>query len=394
MEIEKLQVIGLILVVLIGLAAYLAYRYLLINPRDSIVDPATYLGKLSNPASIYARPATGKLYSPLQADIMPMDKLLLVDINGDPDYTCIELQVFDDNRGKGARVILYHHQGPVDSYYTSADFVDPAETQRYSILPDINYHLNIAPSGVSATLKFLDRAGKSIELNLQETPGHKLEPGFLAPVGSNKDILFSYFPFFHMKNMNFVLRSGTALSVKIDGVPRSPAQIPVPVNWKMVYLSRYAAAPIIGCWNQAYNGELPALQPGSQLSYLAGQNRYELVENAGHYEIRRLIGFNEQHEINFEFSPPIPDLPALKDDSQINGRFSAGADETPGIIAGEYHLKRQGQTIEMTIQPLESWQPIPGQLWVKTWTWKGSVTLAAGGTVSLKSAWMRGAAGK
>ena len=394
MEVGRFQVIGLIIVVLLGLAAYLVYRYLLINTRDSVVDPTTYLGRLSNPASLYARPATGKLYSPLQADLIPMDKLLLVDLDDDPDYTCIELQVFDDTRGKGARVILYHHHGPVDSYYTSTDFIDRAETQRYFIPPDINYHFDIGPSGVSAALKFLDQAGKSIELNLQEAPGHKLAPGFLAPVGGNKDILFSYFPFFHMKNMNFVLRSGTMLSVKIDGVPRTPVQIPVPVNWEMVYLSRYAAAPIIGRWNQAYNGELPALQPGSQLSYLAGQNRYELVENAGHYEIRRLIGFNDQHEINFEFSPPIPDLPALKDGSEITGRFTAGADGTPGIIAGEYHLKRQGQPIEMIIHPLESWQPNPGPLWVKTWTWEGIITLEVDGTVYLKSAWVRGAAGE
>jgi hypothetical protein len=45
-------------------------------------------------------------YSPFNADVAPMDRLLLVDIEDDPEYSGIELQVFDDARGQGARVLL------------------------------------------------------------------------------------------------------------------------------------------------------------------------------------------------------------------------------------------------------------------------------------------------
>jgi hypothetical protein len=132
-----------------------------------------------------------------------------------------------------------------------------------------------------------DKEGKSIEFNLKEASRKNWSKGFLAPIGGGSAITFDYFPFFFMKDMNFVLRSGTELVIKIGGEQRTPAQIPVPANWEMVYLSRYTASPIIGRWNRPYDGELPALQPEPQLTYQDGQTRYELVDNAGHYEIRK-----------------------------------------------------------------------------------------------------------
>lgn len=51
-----------------------------------------------------------------------------------------------------------------------------------------------------------------------------------------------------------------------------------------------------------------------------GQTRYELVDNAGHDEIRKISGFDDKHIISFEFSQPIPDLPGLKDGIALNGR--------------------------------------------------------------------------
>ena len=93
--------------------------------------------------------------------------------------------------------------------------------------------------------------------------------------------------------------------------------------------------------------------------------------------------------MSFEFAPPIPDLPGLKDMIELSGRFSAGADGILGIVAGTYHITRQGNVIEMEIQPQEGWQPMPGPLWVTTWLWKGTITVGADHTISLKSAWLR-----
>jgi hypothetical protein len=234
-----------------------------------------------------------------------------------------------------------------------------------------------------------DKDGKSIEFELKETSHTNWAQGFLAPVGGSEAITCDHFPFYHMKNMNFMPQKGAAPLVKIGGERRASATLPVPVNWQMVYLARYTDSPIIGQWNKPYNGELPALQPTQQLVCQSGQITYELVDNAGHFEIRKMTSRGDRHAISFEFSPAIPDLPAMKDGAEVSGRFSAGADEVRGIVAGKYNVVRHQQIIEMGIHPLEGWQPFPGAIWVKTWVWKGVFTIGSNSQVFLKSEWIR-----
>ncbi|MDM7999525.1 MAG: hypothetical protein QUS33_05890, partial [Dehalococcoidia bacterium] len=54
-----------------------------------------------------------------------IDKLMLLDIEDDPEYAAIELQTFNDTRGQAAIVLLYHHTGPADIYYTNKAFMEP-----------------------------------------------------------------------------------------------------------------------------------------------------------------------------------------------------------------------------------------------------------------------------
>ena len=123
--------------------------------------------------------------------------------------------------------------------------------------------------------------------------------------------------------------------------------------------------------------------------YQDGQVSYELTDNAGHFEIRKMTSCGDRHKISFEFSSAIPDLPAMKDGAEVSGKFSAGADEVSGIVAGAYHVLRHGQIIEMEILPLEGRQLFPGVLWVKTWAWNGTITINSHDSVSLKSGWIR-----
>lgn len=162
--------------------------------------------------------------------------------------------------------------------------------------------------------------------------------GFLAPVGGGTTITIDYFPFFPMKGMKFVRRWGSKITITVDGKARTPQELPIPVNWEFVYLSRYSTDPIIGCWNRTYDGELFPMRPEEQSAYQDEQTLYELVNNAGHYEIRRMIGFSDGHNVSFEFSPPIPDLPNLKDGIKLSGYFSVGADESWELLLGSIIL--------------------------------------------------------
>lgn len=373
-----------------GIAAFIGCRYLMVNTKDSVVNSQKYLGYHSNPAAIYTGSSTEQFYSPFNIAVVPMDKLMLVDIEDDPEYTSIELQTFNDTRGQGARVLLYRHAGPAESYYTDEAFaIQGSCRDTFFLAPKMAYRFDVTVSGLDASLSMHDHTGKSIEFRVKEAPRKKWSQGFLAPIGGSDAVTFDHFPLYHMKGMNFVLRLDSEIAVRIGGEERQPKKLPIPTDWEFVYLSRYTAAPIIGCWNRPHDGELPPLQPEQHMIYQDGQTRYDFVNNARHYEIRKMTGFNDNHEVYFEFSPPIPNLPGLKDEVKLTGRFSAGADETSGIVAGAYHIARQGNVINMEIRPQKGWQPMPGPLWVTTWIWKGMITVGADRTVSMTSKWIR-----
>jgi hypothetical protein len=380
-----------ILVVVVGLAiaAVVISRRVFINTQASAVDSERYLEHRTNAVEIYGQPGNGRFHSPLNARVAQMDKLLLVSFEGDPEYEAIELQTFDDRRGRAARVLMYFHKGPADYYYSDSTFVDPSETTRNVVAPDMQYAFKVTASGVDASLRFRDKHGKPVEFTLKEREHPRWAKGFLAPVGGSEAVVFDHFPFYYMKNMNFMPRRGAAPVVRIGGALRTPATLPVPVDWEMVYLTRYTDAPIIGQWNRPTDGELPALQPTQQLKCQDGQTTYELLDNHGHLEIRKMVTIGERHRIDFQFSPAIPDLSAMKAGSDVSGRFSAGADGVTGIVAGTYRVARRAETVEMEILPLEGWQPLPGTTWVRTWAWNGRMTLGSDGQVFLKSRWTR-----
>lgn len=372
-----------------GIAAILISRYVLIGTKASVVDPRRYLGHRENDAGLYGRPGTGVFYSPLNARVASMDKLLLVDFGGDPVYASIELQTFDDARGRAARVLMYPHRGPAEYYYSDPAFVDPAETSRNFVDPDMRYAFEVTASGLDASLSMRDKDGTSVAFALKETHHKKWARGFLAPVGGSRAVIFDHFPLYHMKNMNFMPRRGAAPVVTVGGERRTPATLPVPLDRQMVYLTRYTDSPIIGQWNRPYRGELQALRPDRPSVCEDGATTYELADNAGHLEIRGMTSRGDRHAVSFEFSPPIPDLPAMKDGAEVAGRFAAGADEVRGIVAGTYRVLRRGPAVEMEIRPLKGWQPFPGALWVRAWTWKGTITIDTEGRVFLDAAWSR-----
>lgn len=94
-------------------------------------------------------------------------------------------------------------------------------------------------------------------------------------------------------------------------------------------------------------------------------------------------------DINHKMALEVKDLICLKDKSETEGNFCAGADSADGIVAGTYRIRREGNLIEMEIHPLEAWQPIPGKIWVKTRGWKSSITVSPDQSVSMRSSWIR-----
>lgn len=74
--------------------------------------------------------AAGVVYNPFSIDIDPMERLLLVNIENDPDtlYIGFDPQVFDDEiNGTGHLVIGWRADGRVDVYHQPALRLNPAK---------------------------------------------------------------------------------------------------------------------------------------------------------------------------------------------------------------------------------------------------------------------------
>jgi len=157
-----------IIVAIAGIIVWILSKYVFINTKTSVVNHNRYLGNHTNPAGIYGQPGSGKFYSPLNARVAELDKLLLVNMKDDPEYDGIELQTFDDARGQAARVLLYHHTGPADDYYSDAAFINEGEAIHTFVVPDMRYSFEVSTSGLNASLEMKDKNGKSIEFVLKE----------------------------------------------------------------------------------------------------------------------------------------------------------------------------------------------------------------------------------
>jgi len=362
-----------------------------IQTKAYSVDQARYLGNRRNASSIYGSPGRGVFYSPFNLSLEAMSRLLLVDVDDDPVYGTIELQVFDDEQGRGASVLLYHKDGRIDTYYTSGlnreVYLDRSRGQA-SLNDDIEYRFEVTALGLDAQLRLEDEAGRNIAFHIRENQPAKKTFDILAPAGAMIDDLAG-FPFFYMKRTAFVKRAGTQIDVEIGGVKRNPVAIPVAINGTFVFLARYCTEPIVGTWNEAFTGQLDPLSPGQAGEAREGGTTYRLVHNDGHCEIASMTRVGCGHEISLAFSPPVPDLVGLKDGVTIGGRFSSGADGTTGIVAGAYRLYRSGARIELVMQPIQGWQPMPGKRWVKLYRWCAQVEADGRDRVTVKAAWTR-----
>ncbi len=358
------------------------------NTKQYSVNQTAYLGVQSNQTTIYTDKESDCFYSPFSLDISPMEKLMLIDFKGDSLYETIELQVFDDYRGKGAAVILYGKNGMNDVYFTDSVFVNLALFQGHlSIDKHIAYSLQTTDSGLDAYVKLKDKLGRKIEVKVKERSNKSPKTSFLAPIGGIIKT-FTFFPLFYMEDFNFVKRSGTALTVTINNKALQASKIPILLNGSFVYLSRYSTKPVICCVNEQYTGELKPLFPLKDYSCKDGNMNYTLVNNNGHLEINKINCNDSKSNVSVTFSPSIPDLINLKNGAKISGKFSFEVDCISGIVAGEYQIVRTNENLSISMSPKEAYSPMNGHLWVLSYKWIANMQFHENGKVTMQSKWI------
>jgi hypothetical protein len=365
----------------------------------------------TNDPTIYTAPASGKFYSPLDLAFDPMERLALLNFEDDPDYNCLELQLFDDDvKGKGAAALMYRNDGKLDFYMTTGLCLDRKNAEVGEgvgewITQDFDYRLEITPRGVDCYAALTLKDGRSLKFRIKENRRRPTRPiTILAPLGAGIQRP-NFMPLFRMHDIDLVQRAVAQFEWKIGDDARSPINLPMPMpyNGKMVYFVRFCPDPMIGLLNRAYDGPLPALAPDRTSGFLHQGMTYDLIDNEGHYEVRRASTCNPKHEMFIIFSPALPDVACLGNGVELHGRFGVGVDDTADIVAGAYEIRRKGDQIDMAMQPTENWSPRGGWLvkltlmffpsifrtWVKTYRWSAALTLRQDRSPVMRSTWTR-----
>ena len=354
------------------------------------------------------------LHIPFDIAIDPMERLLLVNFEKDPDslYVGFEPQVFDDRaNGKGHLVIGWRKDGRVDVYHEpgvrpDAHKYDIAGKGLANMLEREMSHayFEVNDQGVQAHYSFSDLQDRTILIRINEKHPRKRKPfGLLAPMGDVAENP-SAMPLVLLQDFYFVRKKHSDITVSVNGRPHQADMLPLPIDGTRMTFIRYSAAPLIATFNPALNGSLPLIsaEEGSSL-VRHGQSEIHLEWANGYPSIRRMVFQNNRYPVELRFDQPFPALTSLGHTAITGGRFSIEAHPTTGRIAGNYSIEKEGDRIKIVIVPSEGWKPRPDKLslrflytvakvfkkWPATYQWTAEIEAAGHGDYTMTSGWKR-----
>jgi hypothetical protein len=387
---------------------------------ESPPQPESIYGDGGSPAE---GPSALPVVSPFHLDIDPMEGLLLVNFEGDPDriYLGLEPQAFDDPiHGRGLLVLGWRVDGRVDVFHDPELRLDP-ETygiagkglHRMEERSFAGARFELGPAGVQVDLRFQDLEGREVRLLVRESDTRPRRPfGLLAPMGSAASDPPAL-PLVYVHDFYFVRRAGSEVRIEIDGRTHRGDPIPLLLDGTWVHFLRYSPDPFIVTWNPAVEGipELLEVCTGAAPERFHAEARgvrYDLSANGGFHEIRRMSRREGAHEVVVEFAPAFPHLLALRDGIHVSGEFRISAHPTVGTVAGRWRVTRQGRELHMEAIPSGGWTPgeVPRvvrilfravslfRTWPTTYHWQGTLRLPPEGEeeealLSFESAWKR-----
>lgn len=358
---------------------------------------------------IYSKKAGGCYYSPFSISFDDMEHLILVNFEKDPDefYNTFELQqARDQNNRKRFLVIAYRIDGGSDVYhqpeYPFASQSGILNDTEFIESPLDEAKFEISDDSLDVFFSFTDKAGRKITVKVNEDKTKKKKPFFLlAPVGviSKKPVSL---PFYSLYRMSFIRKKHAVIEIDIDKVKRKPDTFPLPLDFSKNFFTRYSADTFNVDLNKNYNGSLSPLIPVGNKTEVNGIT-YELTDNKGHPEIKRMTAKKRNHEIMIDLHPPLPDIACLNEKIHLDGQFTIRTDNSSGTLTGEYFIEKQGLEIMMRIHPSGGWQPNEKRSilkilflavkvfkdWPKSYVWNARISLSEPDRLLMKSQWER-----
>lgn len=374
-----------IIVVIVVISLLISKGIITMKTRSTVVNEAKFLKAKKSYAAASPSTLQEKMIHPFSLEIEPMDKLILFDIENDPLYTTLELQEFNDETSKGLIILMYRKDKEIDVYHTKGiahDFYKGSSNGSVKEIVTEEYHFTKTDSEFRFLIHFRDKDNKEIYIKaIEDNPG-KEHFSILAPAGDMIDN-FTSFPLFFMKETAFLEKDHAQIEIRIGEEHRVPVFIPISINGKFVYLSRYCLDPVVASFNENFKGKLEQVGHTKDASL-----QYKISGDSSGDNLLALDCSKLNHQVSLKFSPPFPDLRSLKDGSRLKGLFSASVDSETGILAGKYSLERSNGKISISLTPKKGWQPMPGKKWFKKYKWVSTVSLD-GDEAYAESEWVK-----
>lgn len=353
-----------------------------------------------------------QIINPFDIVIEPMERLLLINIEKDPDtlYIGFEPQVFDDEIiGTGLLVIAWRVDGKVDVYHQPTLTPDPAgyDIAGQGLENMISREMSgaffdVNDQGAQAEVRFEDINGRVIELKLTEQSNRPRKPfGLLAPMGVAAENP-SALPLILLHDFYFVRIKNTKMSVMIDGQNHKPDILPLPIDFSRMTFARYSPDPLIAKLNPEYEGAIAAIPFSNDLILKHDHHNIELVLNRGITEIQSISRSHNRHILSLTFNPAFPNLTSFMGES-AEGQFEIFGDLSTGFIRGEYRVTRSVDRISIELIPSGGWIPNADKLslrflytmqpmftqWPTTYRWLAELEKDPDSGFRMRSNWER-----
>jgi hypothetical protein len=351
---------------------------------------------------------------PFSIEIDPMEKLLLVNFEKDPDsiYVGFEPQVFDDTiNGTGHLIIGWRKDKKVDVYHQKSLKLDAS---KYSIAGDglhkmipadmEKFFFEVNDCGVQAHYKFKDIIGREVEIKISENNPRKRKPfGILAPMGDATTNPKSM-PLVLLHDLYFVRKNHTKIRVLINNNSHNLDQLPVRIDWQKMTFVRYSPKPLIATLNPEYNGILKGLNiKNAQENFVNGDSTYEIEWIEKKAQINSVSIKNNIHPLTISFFPSFPCLTAIAENTHLNGEFMISGHKSVGSISGDYFIKKEKESTYIRVIPSKGWKPKITKFstwflftvakifkkWPTTYQWDAELKKSTDGSWRIQSKWVR-----
>lgn len=379
------------LVILLGMLIYILFFSSCVSLEPDFTNQENYFSEhqsINNTAIYNGNPTQGYLpvlsFRTKANDAYWLNGLALTQFTGDSAYNQIELQKIGFAGGEGMAVLIYHaNRSLVDVYYQKEIPLIKSEIEKMvnhaEVFPvDLDASFDIIDRRFVMKLNLTDKYGRKITLNIAEEDPTDEPARFIAPIGSGIDNP-QYFPLLYMDDMRFVSKKGSDYRLSIGGKTMKASNVPLNSH----LLTRYTFSVINAEWLPKTDSIIGFSNIGSNelTNHFADNDGYaELVQQQFNFHGRKLTVY---------YCPAIPDLVALKDEQQLDGRFIVNSETMEGVMAGSYSIHKTGGKITLGVKPEEGWQPMPGKPWMTTYSWKAELIPETDGKYHYKSDWER-----